>query len=108
MTPELERGAGSHAPRSAGVASLAGVSRKTVSRVLNNEPYVSDTARRRVLEAAEAVSAAEQKLLTALGQATTLEDEERAETARQMLQEQALALRNAAEELSAWLDAPRT
>jgi len=61
-----------------------------------------------VLEAAEAVGAAEQKLLTALGQATTLEDEERAETARQMLQEQALALRSAAEELSAWLDAPRT
>ncbi|GAB2961877.1 LacI family DNA-binding transcriptional regulator [Streptomyces pseudoechinosporeus] len=32
---------------------MAGVSRKTVSRVLNNEPYVSDEVRRRVLEAAE-------------------------------------------------------
>ncbi|MFF0013787.1 LacI family DNA-binding transcriptional regulator [Streptomyces sp. NPDC005374] len=39
--------------RSADVARLAGVSRKTVSRVLNNEPYVSDQARRQVLAAAE-------------------------------------------------------
>jgi DNA-binding LacI/PurR family transcriptional regulator len=39
-------------PRSADVARLAGVSQKTVSRVLNDEPYVSDEARRRVLEAA--------------------------------------------------------
>jgi DNA-binding LacI/PurR family transcriptional regulator len=47
------RGAGAPAPRSADVAQLAGVSRKTVSRVLNNEPYVSDEVRRRVLAAAE-------------------------------------------------------
>ncbi len=39
-------------PRSADVGRLAGVSQKTVSRVLNNEPYVSADVRRRVLEAA--------------------------------------------------------
>ncbi|HST80613.1 MAG TPA: LacI family DNA-binding transcriptional regulator [Kineosporiaceae bacterium] len=40
-------------PRSADVARVAGVSRKTVSRVLNDEPYVSAEVRQRVLEAAE-------------------------------------------------------
>ncbi|WP_326672199.1 LacI family DNA-binding transcriptional regulator [Streptomyces canus] len=53
MTTGLDRGAGSSAPRSEDVARLAGVSRKTVSRVLNNEPYVSEESRRRVLAAAE-------------------------------------------------------
>ncbi|MFJ9150332.1 LacI family DNA-binding transcriptional regulator [Streptomyces sp. NPDC102270] len=53
MTTGLERGTGSSAPRSEDVARLAGVSRKTVSRVLNNEPYVSEESRRRVLAAAE-------------------------------------------------------
>ncbi|NUT29905.1 MAG: LacI family DNA-binding transcriptional regulator [Streptomyces sp.] len=53
MATGVERGANASAPRSADVATLAGVSRKTVSRVLNNEPYVSDEARRRVLAAAE-------------------------------------------------------
>jgi DNA-binding LacI/PurR family transcriptional regulator len=40
-------------PRSADVARLAGVSQKTVSRVFNDEPYVSADVRRRVLEAAD-------------------------------------------------------
>jgi hypothetical protein len=42
-------------PRSVDVARLAGVSQKTVSRVLNDEPYVSVDVRRRVLDAAEAL-----------------------------------------------------
>ncbi|MFF3376632.1 LacI family DNA-binding transcriptional regulator [Streptomyces sp. NPDC002680] len=53
MTPAVGRGAASPAPVSADVARVAGVSRKTVSRVLNNEPYVSDEVRQRVLGAAE-------------------------------------------------------
>ncbi|MDX2700809.1 LacI family DNA-binding transcriptional regulator, partial [Streptomyces ipomoeae] len=53
MTPGVGRGGGSPVPRSADVARLAGVSRKTVSRVLNNEPYVSEEARTKVLAAAE-------------------------------------------------------
>jgi len=40
-------------PSSVDVARRAGVSQKTVSRVFNNEPYVSPELRRRVLEAAE-------------------------------------------------------
>jgi DNA-binding LacI/PurR family transcriptional regulator len=35
------------------VARLAGVSQKTVSRVINDEPYVSEDVRRRVMEAAD-------------------------------------------------------
>ncbi|MFI7400460.1 LacI family DNA-binding transcriptional regulator [Streptomyces sp. NPDC049541] len=53
MTPGTGRGAGSAAPRSVDVARLAGVSQKTVSRVFNDEPYVSAEVRRRVLDAAE-------------------------------------------------------
>ncbi|MFJ9705248.1 LacI family DNA-binding transcriptional regulator [Streptomyces sp. NPDC101234] len=53
MTPGVGRDVTSPAPRSADVARVAGVSRKTVSRVFNDEPYVSDDARRRVLAAAE-------------------------------------------------------
>ncbi|WP_326573177.1 LacI family DNA-binding transcriptional regulator [Streptomyces sp. NBC_00481] len=53
MTRVVGRDVGSPAPRSEDVARAAGVSRKTVSRVLNSEPYVSDEVRRRVLEVAE-------------------------------------------------------
>src|SRR5690242_9982059 len=53
MTPVVGRGGSPSAPRSEDVARLAGVSRKTVSRVLNGEPYVSADVRRRVLKAAE-------------------------------------------------------
>ncbi|HYS39161.1 MAG TPA: LacI family DNA-binding transcriptional regulator [Pseudonocardiaceae bacterium] len=53
MSRAVGRGGGSAVSRSADVAQLAGVSRKTVSRVFNDEPYVSADVRRRVLEAAE-------------------------------------------------------
>src|SRR5581483_5533926 len=53
MNGAARQGASSALPRSVDVARVAGVSQKTVSRVLNDEPYVSDEVRRRVLEAAE-------------------------------------------------------
>ncbi|MFC8662227.1 LacI family DNA-binding transcriptional regulator [Streptomyces sp. NPDC057199] len=53
MTRGTVRDGSSGAPRSVDVAKVAGVSQKTVSRVFNDEPYVSDEVRRRVLEAAE-------------------------------------------------------
>jgi DNA-binding LacI/PurR family transcriptional regulator len=53
MADAAGRNGNSPVPRSVDVARLAGVSQKTVSRVLNDEPYVSEAARRRVLEAAE-------------------------------------------------------
>ena len=53
MTRPVRKAGSSALPRSADVARLAGVSQKTVSRVFNNEPYVSADVRRRVLEAAE-------------------------------------------------------
>ncbi|WP_329406438.1 LacI family DNA-binding transcriptional regulator [Streptomyces sp. NBC_00704] len=53
MTRGTGRSGSSPAPRSADVAQLAGVSQKTVSRVFNDEQYVSADVRRRVLEAAE-------------------------------------------------------
>lgn len=53
MTRGARRAGGSGAPRSVDVARLAGVSQKTVSRVYNDEPYVSAEVRRRVLEAGE-------------------------------------------------------
>ena len=40
-------------PASTDVANLAGVSQKTVSRVINGEPYVTEQVRLRVLRAAE-------------------------------------------------------
>jgi DNA-binding LacI/PurR family transcriptional regulator len=46
--PEAKR----RAPRGTDVARRAGVSQKTVSRVLNDEPYVSEEVRERVLVAA--------------------------------------------------------
>lgn len=53
MTREAGRGGSTSMPRGVDVARLAGVSQKTVSRVLNNEPYVSTEVRQRVLAAAE-------------------------------------------------------
>ncbi|MEU9454110.1 LacI family DNA-binding transcriptional regulator [Streptomyces sp. NPDC048277] len=53
MAPGTGRGKSTAAPRSVDVARLAGVSQKTVSRVFNDEPYVSEDVRRRVLDAAE-------------------------------------------------------
>ncbi|MFF5979717.1 LacI family DNA-binding transcriptional regulator [Streptomyces olindensis] len=53
MRRGARRGGSSGAPRSVDVAQLAGVSQKTVSRVYNDEPYVSAEVRRRVLEAGE-------------------------------------------------------
>jgi len=49
MASGADRDGASPVPRSADVARLAGVSRKTVSRVLNDEPYVTDAMRERVL-----------------------------------------------------------
>src|SRR5688500_4112898 len=53
MTRGTARSSSTAAPRSVDVARLAGVSHKTVARVFNDEQYVSDDVRRRVLEAAE-------------------------------------------------------
>ncbi|MFJ8543633.1 LacI family DNA-binding transcriptional regulator [Streptomyces sp. NPDC093586] len=52
MTRSPGRSGSSGAPRSVDVARLAGVSQKTVSRVFNDEAYVSAEVRRRVLDAA--------------------------------------------------------
>ena len=51
----VARGGGSGAsgqPASGDVARAAGVSQKTVSRVMNDEPYVREEVRERVLAAA--------------------------------------------------------
>jgi len=55
MAGSATRGGSTSAPSSVDVARLAGVSQKTVSRVLNNEQYVSAEARQKVLDAAEAL-----------------------------------------------------
>jgi hypothetical protein len=59
-----------------------------------------------VLEGARALAEAEKRLLTALGQASTLADDERGEQARAVLTEQVATVRSAMTELSAWLDGP--
>jgi DNA-binding LacI/PurR family transcriptional regulator len=51
----MRRNGAPAAPRSADVARLAGVSQKTVSRVFNDEQYVSASVRQRVLDAADAL-----------------------------------------------------
>ncbi|BBC31077.1 hypothetical protein SGFS_023710 [Streptomyces graminofaciens] len=53
MARVVGRRAGVSVPRGEDVARVAAVSRKTVSRLLDNEPYVSDEVRRRVFDAAE-------------------------------------------------------
>src|SRR3954452_4366080 len=53
MTRLARPGGSPPTPRSVDVARVAGVSQKTVSRVFNDEPYVSADVRRRVLDAAE-------------------------------------------------------
>ena len=59
-----------------------------------------------MLDGARALGEAEKRLLTALGQASTLGDDDRAEAARELLTEQVAAIRSATSELSAWLDGP--
>jgi len=59
-----------------------------------------------VLEGAQALAEAEKRLLTALGQATTVADDERGEEARELLSEQVEMLRGATAQLSDWLDGP--
>jgi hypothetical protein len=59
-----------------------------------------------VLDGARALAEAEKRLLTALGQASTLGDDERGEQARELLAEQVAMIRSATTELSAWLDGP--
>ena len=56
-----------------------------------------------VVEAANALAEAERKLLTALGQATTLSDAAEARGAAELLSEQVEAVRSAAQSLSQWL-----
>ena len=59
-----------------------------------------------VLDCTEALAEAEKRLLTALGQATTVADNERGDEARELLTEQVAMLRAATEQLSEWLDGP--
>lgn len=59
-----------------------------------------------VLDGAQALAEAEKRLLTALGQASTLADDERGDEARELLSEQVAMIRGATAELSAWLDGP--
>jgi DNA-binding LacI/PurR family transcriptional regulator len=58
MTRLARPGGSLPTPRSVDVARPAGVSQKTVSRILNDEPYVSADVRRWVLDAAEELDCA--------------------------------------------------
>jgi hypothetical protein len=60
-----------------------------------------------VLDSTNALAEAEKRLLTALGQATTLGDNHRSEEARGILTEQVAMVRRALVDLSAWLDGPQ-
>ncbi|MGI5132177.1 LacI family DNA-binding transcriptional regulator [Pseudonocardia sp. CA-107938] len=53
MARTSEPGTRRRPPGSTDVARLAGVSQKTVSRVMNDEPHVTDEVRQRVLQAAQ-------------------------------------------------------
>jgi hypothetical protein len=59
-----------------------------------------------VLNAANALAEAENRLVTALGQAVTLGDNDRSEEARELLTEDVAMVRRASSELSDWLDRP--
>ena len=59
-----------------------------------------------VLDAVGALGDAEKRLLTALGQATTVADNEHADEARELLTEQVAMLREAKARCSDWLDGP--
>jgi hypothetical protein len=59
-----------------------------------------------VLASVNALAEAEKRLLTALGHATSLADDERGRHARDVLVDQVAALRGVTERLSGWLDDP--
>lgn len=59
-----------------------------------------------VLAAAEALAETERKLVMALGQATTIADDEQEQSVIALLTEQISTVRAAARELSDWLDGP--
>lgn len=59
-----------------------------------------------VLDGARALADAEKRLLTALGQASTVSDDYRGEQARELLTEQVAMIRTATTQLSDWLDGP--
>jgi hypothetical protein len=59
-----------------------------------------------MLEGARALGEAEKRMLTALGQASTLGDHERAESAHELLTEHVEMIRRITAEISAWLDGP--
>lgn len=60
-----------------------------------------------ILGAANALADAEKRLVTALGQAVTLGDNDRSEEARALLTEHVDVVRRVSSELSDWLDGPQ-